>query len=207
MKSISELKAAQAEQLAKFEQEHKVAASLPLPAQSIYVHTDHCSVKYSKERFPARFTFPEAFAVYQAFKPFIIEAEHWKSGCLSVKPAKINDYSRDERATMDGASWACMELQAGKGFVSHALTFYAEIDGVILDIEIELEPESKWLPLVDVKYDTAGHVSSFRCSPLGLGEDQMRKWWSEAPAYHLAYYWADSYNFEAWASNVKGVNL
>lgn len=201
MKTIDELKAKQARELAELERELKLAELLPVPAQQVCQHRDYTSIIYKKP-YPDRYTMKEAADIYAQFTD-VVEAEHWRNGCLSVAPAEINSYAKEENATMDGASHAELKLQAGKGFESHELTFFARAkDGTLLKVAIELRPEWKWLPQVDTRYDRDGNVISNRVSPVGIGEDQFRKWGIGGDqGYLLSYYWADRENFHSWLSS------
>lgn len=197
MKTIEELKEQHAKELEALELEQTIRASLPLEPKHVCLHKGFASATYGKQ-FPSRYSFKEAYAIYRQFTP--AESEHWKNGCLSVRPAEINDYAKDERAVMQGTSIAEIKLQAGKGYDSHELSFWTRIDGRLLQISIELQPEAKWLPYCDFRYDTHGNCTVSVVNSTCIGEDKKRKWWSPEGSYQISYYWADVPNFRAFAS-------
>jgi hypothetical protein len=99
MNTIEQLKEKHAQEIAALEKELALANSLPLPATLICQHKEYATIKYWKQ-FPARYTLKEAVGIYRMFAADVVEAEHWRSGCLSVAPAEVNSYAKDERATM-----------------------------------------------------------------------------------------------------------
>ena len=200
MNTIEQLKAKHAQELAELEKETSIAESLPLPASLICQHKEYTAVQYGK-KFPDRYTMKEAVEIYSLFASDVVEAEHWRSGCLSVCPVEINNYAKEERAVMDGASHAELKLEKGKGYDAHALIFWARVAGNLLKVEIELRPEWKWLPQVDTHYDRHGNVISNCVQPVGIGEDQFRKWGGSDSGYRLSYYWANMENFHSWLSS------
>ncbi len=200
MKTIEELKAQQAAELAELEKEISLLNELPLKPNWLHSHKDHCSCSYSK-KYPERFTFREAFDIYKKWLPLIIPGEDWKGSSRSLYPGEINSEKRDDRSTMNGEVWASINLNAGKGYVGHKMEFWARIPSGLISVSIELQPEWKWLPIVDFKYDSNGDCVTSRVVPYGNGEDSLVNWWSPAGSYRLQYCWADSHNFHAFASN------
>jgi hypothetical protein len=200
MKTITDLKAEQAAELAKLERETAIAASLPVPATHITSHGDCVSVKHAK-KYPDTYTFAEAVAILAQYAANIVTAEHWNDGCVSCRPVEINSCAKAERARMDGQHAVELELNAGKGYSGHALSWWARIGGELLSVSVEISPEWKWLPQTEFSYDSRGDCTKSKVSAMGLGEDSQRKWWSSPGSYKLSYYWADMHNFNSWASH------
>lgn len=106
---------------------------------------------------------------------------------------------------MDGASYVEMLLHSygSRGeYRASELTFWARIglQQEFCHVSIDFSCPWKWQPSVDLAFNRNGDVTRFRVSPLGLGEDQFRKWGSGGDAsYRLSYYWADRYNWESWS--------
>lgn len=198
--NLIELKERHAREIQELEQKEAIEASLPLKPSQVCIHRDHASIVYRKQ-YPNRHTFREAYEIFRQFAPVV--SEHWKDGCLSCRPAAINDSRKKEHATMVGSSIAEIRLQAGKGYSSHALIFWTEIDGKLIHVSIELNPPYQWLPHTEFRYDRDGNCTSSRVIPNGIGEDSMTKWWSPEGSYQLSYYWADTFNFEAFSSTVN----
>lgn len=200
MKTIEEIKNRHEKELREAEQKLAIAAILPAQATHVHVYKDYVYVTYSKP-YPERYTFRQAYELFKLFSP--VESEHWKSGCLSCQPAEINKYAKEERAVMDGASIAEIKLSAGKGYDSHALTFWARIGATLLHVSIDLRPPWKWLPQTEFRYDVHGNCTKSRVLAVGIGEDSVRKWWSPEGSYQLSYYWADVPSFDSFASTVN----
>lgn len=200
MKTIEELKAQQAAELAALEKEISLLNELPLKPNWFHSHKDHFSCSYSK-KYPERLTFREAFDIYKKWLPLIIPGEDWKDSSRSLYPGEINSQKRNERANMKGEVWASIILNAGKGYVGHKMEFWARIPSGLISVSIELQPEWKWLPIVGFKYDSNGDCVTSRVVPYGNGEDSLVNWWSPPGSYRLQYCWADSHNFHAFASN------
>lgn len=200
MSKVEEVQKRQAAELEKAHREDCIAAVLPLPARSICVHNDYSSVTYGAE------TWEEAKAIYQRFadEERIRPAEHWKLSCLSVLPAELNQYAKDERAHMDGESWAEVSIEAfGGELVPHyrtaKLKFFANVKSHWLSVTIEIaQVPWVWMPSQRIH---GGRVVRGSTVPKFIGEDQRRKWSGEEPGYHFSYYWADQPNFESWAAN------
>ena len=190
MKKIEQLKAQQAQEIAKLEREIAIRAMLPVEPRFVHDHKDHVGLSYAKDKFPARYTLAEAIAIMEQF-PNKVESEHWKNGCCSVRPLAINSSAKNERATMDGASLVEVRLNAGKGYDSHRLLFWAMVGETLAEVSIEITPPWKWIPQTRFRYDSHGHCIESRVSPVGIGEDIFRKWWSPEGSYQLSYYWAE----------------
>lgn len=200
MTTIEEMKERQAKELAELEKELAVLAEMPVKPDWCHAHRNYFSCSYGK-KYPERYSFRDAFEVYKKWLPFIITGEDWKGSSRSLFPGEINSEKKDARAVMNGQTWATVTLNAGKGYAGHKLHFWARIPSGIVSVKIDLQPEWKWLPLTEFKYDPNGECTTSRVIPRGIGEDSLVKWWSPPGSYQLEYYWADSHNFHAFASN------
>jgi len=200
MKTIEELKAKHAAELAELEKEMFILAEIPVKPDWCHAHKGYFSCSYGK-KYPDRFTFLEAFEIYKKWLPLIIPGEDWKGSSRSLYPGEINSQKSDERSTMNGEVWASITLNAGKGYVGHKMQFWARIPSGIISVSIDIQPEWKWLPITEFKYDSHGECVTSRVVPYGNGEDSLVKWWSPPGSYQLQYCWADSHNFHAFASN------
>lgn len=199
MKTLTEIKARHEAELAQAQREMDIRSILPADPTHVHLHKDHVGLTYSK-KYPSRYTFREAYELFRLFTP--VESQHWKSGCMSCRPEEINQYAKEERSVMDGASIAEVKLSAGKGYDSHALRFWARVGEMLVEVSIEIAPPWKWIPETLFRYDTHGNCTTSKVTPRFIGEDSRRKWWSPEGSYHLSYYWADVPNFESFASQV-----
>lgn len=191
------------EKVARVRREEAILAKLPGDPKSVrqvYAHKDEISVKYGDR---GKLSFADACEIVTLYQPFIVEAEHWRSGCLEVRPAEISRYAKDERAQMDGASYVEMLLHSygSRGeYRESSLTFWAKIEDDFCHVTVDFASVWKWQPQVDLAFNQHGDITRFRVSPMGIGEDQFRKWGSGGDAsYRLSYYWADRYNWESWS--------
>lgn len=192
-----------AEEMAKAQREDSLIALLPVPPNSVCIHKDHASVTYEGERYKP-LEFVAAMELFDKFKPFLVECEHWDDGCVSTWPAEINSCAKRERSHMDGSHVAEIRLDSygSRGEYSQCtLSFWVKIDGHLAEIHARLVPEWKWLPQRQVSYTNHGEVSRCTITPICLGEDKRRKWHSEPPGYRICYYWADVIGFKGWAAN------
>lgn len=198
--TLAELKSKHAKEIERLEAEQSISELLPIEPKMICIHADHASIHYGKD-YPSRHTFAEAVKIYRQFSP--VESEHWKDGTIECRPAEINKSASRERATMDGASIAEIKLSAGKGYVSHELTFWARVAERLVCVHVEINPPHQWLPETHFRYDQYGNCTSSRVTPKCIGEDSRRKWWTPEGSYQISYYFADAPNFESFASQVK----
>lgn len=204
---LETLRAKHAKELAELERKTLIVGLMPVfqdVKQTLCIHKDHFSITLSKKGYSGSFDFRMALELMEPFKNMIVEAEAWKDSCLSIRPSAIND-SADEgkcpNAVMDGAQWAEIKLEAGKGYSSHSLRFWIHCHAGYGEVTIEFSPSYKWLPDCEFKYDSGGDCSVSRVTPRAIGEDQRRKWWSSPGSYRLTYSWADQASFESWASS------
>lgn len=200
MKTIEEIQAKHAAELAAFQQEQAILSVCPAEPQQVTLHRDSTSVIYRK-KYPNRHTFAEAYAIYKAWLPHITPAEDWSNGCRSIHPPRINSAAKGEKASMNGRVHASLKIAAGRGYESHELEFWASVGEQLVNVSIEIRPEWKWLPLTEFRYDKHGECETSKVTPRGIGEDSMVKWWSSPGSYNLQYTWADVHNFRAFASN------
>lgn len=187
------------------QQEKKVLALLPSATKTgastprLTIHRDHVGVTYAK-KYPDRYPLHEIMAIYNQWKPNIVPAENWKSTFRAIRPAEINEVAKEgEKSHMDGEAWVSLVLHAGRGFESHHVGWWAKIDGQLFHIKVELRPDHRWLPQVKNRYDE-GEVISSSVMPVYIGEDWRGQWWTPPGGFQLEYTWADSHNWEAFAS-------
>jgi len=194
MTKLEQLQKKHAEELVRARTEETICALLPVEPRSIYAHKKYASVSYEVQ------TFQEAVGIVSKYEPVIYHAEHWKNACLSVMPEPINEYAKDERATMDGESYCELLLHSfGEGrYQQQELHFFVRLEGYWLKVDVRFKAPFKWLPSVTVIRDSQGHKIDTRIQPLGLGEDQFRRWSTDKPDYRFSYYWADVHNWRSW---------
>lgn len=167
----------------------------------ILKHRDNPFVVSYKRKYPERMSLREAVAILKQWKDagVVVPAEKWRGHALSIAPSEINTEKPRESSTMHGEVWASVVLAGGPGFDSHHLKWWAKVDGKYLKVEVEIAPKWEWLPTVETKYEQGEAISS-KVTPRSLGEDSMVKWWTPPGSYRLEYCWADSHNFDAFAS-------
>lgn len=208
---IQELKAKQAQELVKAEQEETIRNALAgvpgvnIEDVSICVHDGkrpHCSVTLWNG-FGTTRSLADAVAVVQHFKDSIIEGEHWKSGCVSTWPAEINSCIKDKSAVMDGSHAVEIEVRGGKGYGPDvSVQFWTRIAGVLCEIDCPVATLYKLLPSLRGQYRKDGSFSGTITWPVEKQVvDKFRTFWSELPSFNGSYYLADVPNFMAWASN------
>ena len=192
----------QAKALEKFDRESALAAVWP-DKVSVLQHDKFFSVTY-KETYPKRVPLEKAVEIFNRIRGQfeLVTAEHWKDGCVSCFPPEINSNATKERATLIASSAVEVTLNAGRGFDSHALSFWVRVPDVgLVHVSIELQPRHQWLPGIYSRQDASGEYMEWRVSFRNIGEDSHVGWWSPQGSYRRAYFWADSHNFEAWASH------
>lgn len=167
----------------------------------IFKHRDNTFAVSYKRKYPERMSFREAVALLRQWKDagVVVPAEKWRGHALSISPGEINTEKRNESSAMHGEVWASVVLAEGRGFQAHCLKWWAKFDDVFVKVEVDIAPEWKWLPIVETKYEQGEAISS-KVTPRSLGEDSMVKWWTPPGGYRLEYTWADSHNFDAFAS-------
>lgn len=200
--TIEEMQEKHRKEIERLSIELEIAKTLPREARSIYWHAGKRA--YGKLSYEAQ-TFKDACEILDQFKPFIIEAEHWKAACLSVMPEEINSYATNERATMDGASYCELRMHSygDRRYQDQELIAWTKIENRVLEVSIKFHAPAKWIPTYIAIRDRSGRIIEHQIIPFGLGEDQFRRWYSEKPDYHFSYYWADVHNWESW----KGCEL
>ncbi len=93
---IETLKDRHAQELANLERKQATVALLPVEPRFICAHNGSgrtMSASYEVA------TLADAMAIYSSFLPLIVDAEAWKSGCISVLPAAINRYAEAKHET------------------------------------------------------------------------------------------------------------
>lgn len=199
---LKELRERHKEERKKARLEMDIAKTLPLSGRICIYSAKACGefgVAYERDDWQRRtHTLSEALEILNAYRANIVTAQHWKDGCLSVSPWAAKEYT--ERGTLEGTSWAEIRLNAGRGYDSHELRFFIELAGRRGQVSVKLSPGYNWLPHVKHVRDSNGEIVKTETRPQALGEDSRRGWWHPPGGYHISYYWADAYNFDAWAS-------
>ncbi len=205
MKTLEQLQEKQQKEREQFESEIQLRSELPEAIRDkalICFHSDHASVmmhNHYDTKPPQKLA--GAVQLIREFESNIVESEHWKDGCVSVRPAQINSSANKERATMDGASAVEIKVDGGKGYgPTVKVEFYVQLAWGLIEISYEVTDLWKLVPRIENKYYQGETVSS-KVYWTGHGEDQMRRWWSSPGSYSGSYYFADLPNFYAWTSN------
>ena len=209
IKTVEELKAKQAAEIAEFEKVGAIRASLPeqyREGASICLH--HFSGEFATVRlwnnFRASQKFSDALAVLEAYKGKLVTCEHWKDGCVSVWPAEINCNASKPSAVMDGSHEVSISVQGGRGYGPDvAIEFWVKTELGLIEFGLPVCDLGKLIPRVNASYNSQGDVC--KCDIYWPQEralaDSFRTFWSEKPSFKGEYYWADIHNFEAWAGN------
>ena len=190
---IEKLKEKHDKEIREAKLEASVLKAIPrsnIKPSSVYVHDDHVSVSYEKG-YSDPYTFKEAIAIMEKWKPFIINAEHWRDSCVMVRPSKLISKQDKKNAELVFESYSQIKVDRGGKYdkygkvvttYSHeTLTFWAEIKGglrggnTIIDVEIKTRIPNRV-----------------------RGEDLYRNWWRSEPSSSTSYYWSDSISFDAW---------
>lgn len=207
--TLDEFKAEQAEKLAKFEKEMAWCEHLPeayRESASICIHSDSTSISlWSGFRTDKKLA--DAVTALEHFKPCLIDGEHWKDGCCSTSPARINSCAKSKNAVMDGSHAVEILVSGGRGFGPDVeIRFWIDVPSLgLAEISCPVCDLWKMIPRVNVNYNRHGEVSSGEITwPVeSQVVDSFRRWSgrSDLPSYRGSYYLADVPNFEAWASN------
>lgn len=213
MKTMEELKAEQAAEAVKLEQELKIAADLKsVPGfdsdkVSICIHNHRKATHASVTLWPTYRTehkFAEAVAIVELFKDKIVDGEHWKDGCCSTWPAEINDNASRKSAVMDGSHAVEIEVKGGRGYGPDVcVQFWTRLGGLLCEVSMPVCDLYALVPRVSGRYNQHGEFrGKAEWNPAETQTaDSFRTWWSEPPSFSGSYYLADVPNFMSWASN------
>lgn len=203
----AELIAKQAEEMAKFEKEQTIRELMPEKYRedaSIYIHRDHASVSLWNS-FRTDKKLADALEIVDLFADNIIQGEHWKSGCVSTWPAKINTQMKNESSVMDGSHEVEIDVHGGRSFGPDVtIKFWVDLPGVgLLDIHCAVCDLHILIPRVNANYGRHGELTSWDITwPQERAlADSFRTWWSEKPAFRGSYYFAEVETFRNWASS------
>jgi hypothetical protein len=197
----------QAKELLKFQSEQRLRSELPVELRDkgmVCIHNDHASFSLHEYGPFANRKLSEALKLVREFAPKLVESEHWKDGCVSVRPAKINSSATKESATMDGAHAVEIKVEGGKGYGPNVdVKFWIQLDWGLVEMSVRVSDLWKLVPHVHNNYDQGEIVSSQITWPdESRCVDSFRKWWSSPGSYAGSYYLADLPNFESWASHM-----
>lgn len=213
MDRIEKLKQEQAEQLAALVESEKLRELLPSAIREsarIIKHRDNWSVVGWTGFGGTQHPFLDAVKVIEEMQDQLVECEHWKSGTVSCRPARINSNVKDRGAVMDGSHTIEIKVDGGRGFQTVEVRFWVELDegqfGSVYLAEIHLPVKDLWqlAPNVRATYNLHGDVANceIRWPEESRVVDSFRKWYSERPSYSGSYYLADWHNFNSWASTM-----
>lgn len=209
---IQALKERQAKDLARAESEEAIRAGLPMEPRFIYDHGKAVSVQYN-EPYSGWRDKPglSPVEVMDAWREWIVTAERWRDGTLSVGPKSVNRNVSTPNAVMDGSHYAellCQARKYGEGNgPSLKLLFWAEKYGRAFQVTVNLP--GLWLQTVDMKIHAGRYVHGSLVARF-IGEDARIKWNTggyDDGSYRLSYYWADQSNFESWLTTQEGVRV
>lgn len=204
---LKEVEETHKKEIEKVKREESLREQFPTDIQPRWVHDhgDHFSIKYERTYPENGFTMQEAFTLIDQWKDFIIISEHWKDSCVSCRPSALQKTKKN--AVLDGQSFVELQTSLGKGYSTTTFTFWAEIFGHIVDVDIVINMPWKYRPTVhDVKWQGGDFISQ-RIDCPHIGEDSRRSWWHSGYGYKRSFYWADEYNFDAWVSHHLAMEL
>jgi hypothetical protein len=215
MDKIEQLKLDQAKELADLVDKEKLRGFLPESIREsarITKHSNHYTVTgWPGLAYKNPPKFVQAVDLIEEMQDALVEAEHWKAGCCSTRPARINPEAKNENATMDGSHAVEILVEGGRGFQFTEVRFWAELGHPATPtryylVEVHLPVTDLWQLHPNVRATYTSHGDLANCEITWPVEsrivDSFRKWYSERPSYRGSYYLADWHNFNSWAGTM-----
>lgn len=215
MKTLNDLKAKHAEEIAELELETSLRALLPeqyREGATVCVH-GKWGLKFSSVKLWGDYHTDKKIAdvlpIIEQFRPLIIQGEHWKDGCCSTWPAEINGNAKRENAVMDGSHEIEIDVHGGKGYGPCVeIQFWIKTALGLVEISCPVCDLFRLVPNVRAAYNLNGECC--KCDITWPAErqaaDKFRTWSSEKPSYSGSYYFAEVSNFLAWVSSTPILN-
>jgi hypothetical protein len=197
MSRVSDLKAQQVKDLARAAKEDALEALLPpgFPKLFLYCHSDHASVRIGDDYQPTT-TLEQALGLLASLgSP--IEAEHRKSGTLSIKPYEAYTPKELDSLCLERVSSVGIESDNSSGMARLCLLAWFRIGPELCEVKIPFQVGSLVSAMPTLERDSRERLTG-RVLWRGIGEDFRVNWWSPPGNYRSVYYWETFESFKLW---------